>query len=457
MAGPKGPAIAFCGVLQDPHRVFPGFAAELDYPTGGPVRPISIDRTPGFASEGESTRRGRPVSKTHEASASATGYLFQCRYALLAGLRASIASPQLAISIEKFDDIAFEAVGQPSELIQTKHHIGNTGNLSDGSVDLWKTLLIWSKRTAEDPDVPFRVRFVLLTTASAPEDSAASFLRMRDRDEAEADKRLLQTAANSKNKSNTDAYDAYRGLPDDLRRSLLRAIVVLDGSPNIIDVRDEIAHEVHRAAERDQVDHLVERLEGWWFTVVIRALTGAGPTSIPVLAIETRVDELREEFKRSALPIDFKSATPPPSVVADLDKRPFVRQLRRINIGAARVEYAIRDYYRASEQRSRWAREDLLVDGELESYEHELVEAWEPRFASMQEEVTPTCPAEKRVHLGQTLFKWVEQEANFPLRSVREKFLTHGSYHILSNRYAVGWHPDFKSDSGDDTSGNGTT
>jgi hypothetical protein len=84
-----------------------------------------------------------------------------------------------------------------------------------------------------------------------------------------------------------------------------------------------------------------------------------------VLAVEARVDELREEFKRSALPVDFRSITPPPSVVADLDKRPLVRQLRRINVGPARVEYAIRNYYRASEQQSRWAREDLLVNGEL--------------------------------------------------------------------------------------------
>jgi hypothetical protein len=123
-------------------------------------------------------------------------------------------------------------------------------------------------------------------------------------------------------------------------------------------------------------------------------------------------------------------------------------------VGSARIEYSIRDYYRASEQRSRWAREDLLVDGELENYEQELVEAWQPRFASIQEELTPACPPEKRIMLGQILFKWVEQEANFPLRSVREKFLTHGSYHILSNRYVVGWHPDFKLNDDDGTSGN---
>ena len=114
--------------------------------------------------------------------------------------------------------------------------------------------------------------------------------------------------------------------------------------------------------------------------------------------------------------------------------------------GPRRIEYAIRDYYRASEQRSRWAREDLLLDGELASYEQTLVEAWEPRHAAALDELSLCRPPEMKVALGQAVFKWVEQDASFPLRSVRERFLTHGSYHILSNRFAVGWHPDFKSD-----------
>jgi hypothetical protein len=399
------------------------------------------------------TLKGGRVEKTHEASASATGYVFQCRCALLVGLKATIDTPNLEISIERFDDIAFETAGEPTELIQTKHHIEKNGSLTDASSDLWKTLLIWSKRVAINVDAPFRTRFVLLTTGTAPQGSAASNLRVRERDEMTADKLLCSTATSSTNKAHADAYAAYMALPEALRLSLLRAILVLDGSPNIIDVRDDIARELHRAAERDQIDKLVERLEGWWFGVVVKALTGAGATSVPVLAIETRIDELREEFKRSSLPVDYKSSKPPPAVVAELDKRPFVRQLRRIEIGPQRVEFAIRDYYRASEQRSRWAREELLVDGELENYEQELVEAWEPRFAAMNEELTSTCPPEKRVAFGQNLFKWVELEANFPLRSLREKFLTHGSYHILANRFTVGWHPDFKTEKDDDPTG----
>src|SRR5215471_13748287 len=104
---------------------------------------------------------GTPANP-HGASPSALGYLYQCRYALLEGLRAVPETPQLLISIEKFDDVAFEANGEPTALIQTKHHIGRTGDLSDSSVDLWKTIAVWLDKLAEDVEAPFRMKFVLL-------------------------------------------------------------------------------------------------------------------------------------------------------------------------------------------------------------------------------------------------------------------------------------------------------
>ena len=153
------------------------------------------------------------TGNAHEASASAVGYLFQCRYALYAGLRAIPNDPQLEISIEKFDDVGFEAQGEPTQLIQTKHHIAKQGNLSDASADLWKTLLIWSSRVAKDIDAPFRTRFILLTTGAAPDDSAASLLRMRDRDEVAADKRLLKVVATSKSKEKLVPTSPTRRFP----------------------------------------------------------------------------------------------------------------------------------------------------------------------------------------------------------------------------------------------------
>jgi hypothetical protein len=382
--------------------------------------------------------------KSHEASASATGYLYQCRIALLMALRAIPLNVNQEISVERFDDVAFDVTGTPSELIQTKHHIEKGGSLTDASSDLWKTLLIWLKAIKADGQLPFRMKFFLMTTGSAPEGSAASYLRAiaNERNEAEADKRLAAAATNSKNVDHFEAYGIYNGLSQEVRLSLLRSITVLDNAPNIIDVVDEIRQCLYMAAPKTQIANFVERLEGWWFGRVIDGLVNK--KSISLLALDQRIDELREEFRRDALPVDVKGSHPSPEVIADLDKRPFVQQLRRIKIGTQRIELAIRDYYRAYEQRSRWTRQELLVDGELERYEEDLKEAWEPRFLTLLDSLPKPCDAEVKVSGGQKIFQWAEQDADFPLRTVRERFLTHGSFQMLANRNVVGWHPDFK-------------
>ncbi|MGN6143062.1 MAG: ABC-three component system protein, partial [Mesorhizobium sp.] len=37
---------------------------------------------------------------------------------------------------------------------------------------------------------------------------------------------------------------------------------------------------------------------------------------------------------------------------------------------------------------------------------------------------------------------WVENEARFPFRTLTNRFLSVGSYHILADRLRVGWHRD---------------
>ncbi len=380
------------------------------------------------------------AENVHSAHAAAVGYLYQARLALLMGIQAIPESPDLELSIETFDDISFEDDGHPIELIQTKHHLGASGNLTDASVDLWKTLRIWMARVAENAEAP--PRFVLMTTGSASEGSAVSLLRVEGRDEEKADAILMKVSDNSSNQQNAAVYAAYKALLPSQRLRLLRATTIMDRAPNILDVHDDICQAVRHAVPRAFIELFVERLEGWWFGMVVNALATGGK-SIKVLSIDGRIDELREDFHRDALPIDHASATPTPEIVADLDKRPFVQQLRKINIGPQRIEYAMRDYYRASEQRARWVREYLVVDGELSRYERELKEAWEPRFATMVDELSPDCDAKAKALAGASVYKWVEHEAVLPFRSVSQSFLTKGSYHILANQYIVGWHPDY--------------
>jgi hypothetical protein len=106
---------------------------------------------------------------------------------------------------------------------------------------------------------------------------------------------------------------------------------------------------------------------------------------------------------------------------------------------------AIRNYFRAFEQRSRWVREDLLITGDLEKYEERLKEEWKYRFEQMKDELGEQETEERKKKLAKKLYKWVET-GDHPLIKPRctEPFVSRGSLQILSDKKQVGWHPEFK-------------
>ena len=107
------------------------------------------------------------------------------------------------MTIELFDDVAWEKNGEVQELLQLKHHQQSAGNLSDMSVDLWKTLKVWL-------DIPAFVDvggplLTLLTTSDCGTGSAASHLGPgSDRDPGRA-LELLDAAASASTSSTTAA------------------------------------------------------------------------------------------------------------------------------------------------------------------------------------------------------------------------------------------------------------
>jgi hypothetical protein len=116
-----------------------------------------------------------------------------------------------------------------------------------------------------------------------------------------------------------------------------------------------------------------------------------------------------------------------------------------IGVGGNRIEYAKRDYYRAFTQRSKWVREHLVFDGEIAKYELTLIEEWQPRFQQMRDKIGDREKTDEGFRqAGQELYSWVEADARFPFRTVSQRFLTVGSYHILANDLRVGWHPDYE-------------
>jgi hypothetical protein len=391
------------------------------------------------------------TGSTFAAAPSAAGYLYQARLALALCLRYAYAEGGIEVAIERLDDVSFERDGTAVELLQTKHHLRRASDLTDASVDLWKTLRIWSELAIKDPGIPSRTRLVLLTTALVGDGSIAQLLRLAKpggvisgQTAREAAVRLTATAETSTNQSLRSAFAAFLALTPPMRASLLSAVQILDGQPFATDVGAVIEESLRLAVPRGQTAKAREMLEGWWWPRIIDALLQDPVGTVSILEVETKLDEIRESLQRNALTTEFEHAAAPDGELETYDGHGFVRQLKAVGIGGNRIEHAKRDYYRAFSQRSHWARQHVILDGEIARFEATLIEEWEPRFAAMCERHTLTASdaAELRV-AGREILHWVETEARFPFRTLVKRFLNVGSYHILANAFRLGWHRDF--------------
>jgi hypothetical protein len=376
------------------------------------------------------------------ATDSALGYLYQVRLALLLALQKRRQNECFAVYLETLDDVVFENSGSSIELLQLKHHCNRTAILTDASPDLWKSLRIWMEGRA-DRSIPEDAKFYLITTSNIRLGSSASYLTVEHRNESEALKFLQITAASSKNQTNVLSYKLFQGLSPDEKVALVRAITIIPNTPNISEVEEKLHAEVRFVVKNDQIKSFLKRLEGWWYRRSVEQLTNQDLLPILSEELENEIDDLREQFKLNALPVDqdLIDKEIDPSIY---ENRVFVQQVKLTGIRHLRILAAIRDYYRAFEQRSRWIREDLLFVGDLDKYEKFLQEEWELYFYRVADEMGDSISEEAKRKAAQEIYAWVEQTC-YPIRDqVKHPSLTRGSFHILSDQLKVGWHPDFQ-------------
>lgn len=380
------------------------------------------------------------------ASASALGYLYQARLGLLWALKRLKDSSDFVVSLETIDDVTFETNGRPDELLQTKHHLTRSAALTDASPDLWKTLRVWFEGASRST-IPRQTHLYLVTTSSVGAGSAAASLRQSNRDIASALTSLETTAQTSSSQENAAAYSAFLAASVSERRAILERVVILDQTPTIGILNDELKVELFWATERRHQDAFLQYLEGWWFRRVITQLAriDAGDRILGA-ELESQMADLRDQFKQDALPIadDLLNFSPDDAAIAAQENSLFVRQLNLAKAGKRRVAAAVRDYYRAFEQRSRWLRHDLLMVGDLASYERRLMQEWELAFEGVRDELGDNAADQAKEAAARKVLEWAER-TSIPIRpAVTEPFVTRGSLHILADDLRVGWHAEFR-------------
>lgn len=381
------------------------------------------------------------------------GYIYQPRFALLKLLQLPEST---SVLIEKDDDLDFIDKDGVKTLASLKHK-GAGDRLTDLSTDFWKSVRIWLARYNRDGRSEASLRFFLFSTGTV---SNTSFLqRFLPGPPVEDDKVLslsriaAEILAKSESKLIGEVAAEFHKLNDDEKDDFLSRIVIFDSGPRIEDVPSIIKDQHMRSIRRDNRDAIFERLEGWWNDTIVNLLVGKRTDAIFGYEISDRLSAFAEEYKSDNLPITFRGKMPAGEIDADNDPRLFVIQLREIGIASNRIRNAILDYYRAFEQRSSWARENLLSSGEMEEYEDRLVDEWSRYRDVVFEELDEESADLVLLEAGKALYQWADLESgNSSTLRIRERvtepYVVRGGFHILANSRPlprVYWHPRFLS------------
>ncbi len=379
------------------------------------------------------------------------GYIYQARLALLQLLQFP---EDTSLYLEKDDDLDFIDVQGCKSLASLKHKaIGD--RLTDLSTDFWKSVNIWLARYKRDGRAKSNLQFFLFTTGKV---SLDSFLKrfLPNHSIAPDDLKTLTefadaALAGSTSKLIVPITTAFNELSDSEKQDFLERILILDSSPRISDIPMLIQDKHMRSIRREHRQFVFERLEGWWTDIVIQQLTGTKQEGIFGYEVSDKLSSFAEEYKADNLPITFRGKAPLNEIDTDADPRLFVAQLREIGISPSRIRNAILDYYRAFEQRSAWARENLLVLGEVEEYEDRLTDEWGRYKDFAFDRLKDDSPEEALREAGSILYMWAEFETgkieSLRIRTrVTEPYILRGSFHILADATPeprVYWHPRF--------------
>lgn len=389
----------------------------------------------------------------HSAEASALGFYFQSLFGLDALV--GYADDSAAVAIERGDDVELRANNEDL-LFQLKHSMSpNPPALTLASRALWRTLKVWIDLL---PTVSLaQTHFHLVTVGSiaagspltallrdgSPRESLALALEkeaervLRERDAAK------QAAATSlPHTDRADGCAAFAALTPSNRTNLLRRIRVVQRTSTINHLEKKIADKLtlikveHRLA-------IARSLVEWWDRQVIYALCDRRPRFIVRSELLHQIAERLTDIERDALLPDFTMMSHP------ADYQPegtLTRQIALVGGKDSDIARAIREEWRARQQRAKWVQERPGMATTIGRHDSHMCEEWSDRHRQVSEDCLSLEESGKRER-GLALLRWSHEEAPKAVEPIAAgwaaPYYVRGSYQVLAINREVGWHPDY--------------
>ena len=389
----------------------------------------------------------------HAAEGPALGFWFQSLYALLTLVAQT--TDDAAIGIEQLDDLELKSNGQ-TVLYQLKHSVSRVpAPISIKSRSLWRTIKVWvdalpslvlSETTLHLVTVAGIVANDALWTLTSPDGERADLVVSMT---AEAER--VQKARTAATRAGTalpyadraDGCQAYLKMNEVERLNLLRRVLIKPDSPTIKETENRIAEHLH-ILPLHQRALVVRRLVEWWDRQVVYSLCGERERIMTRVELQARISEIIGDLDQGELLPSFETVSHPEDYQPD---GMLARQIELVKGRPSDLERAIREEWKAREQRARWVNDNPAAASTINDYDSILREHWSDRHTQLIEDCAELEDGGKCAS-GLQLLRWTHSDAPTTVRPIvggwNAAYYVRGSYQVLAINLEVGWHPDYK-------------
>lgn len=389
----------------------------------------------------------------HDASPAALGFYYQSQFALLTLL--SQTADDAAVAVERLDDVELKANGQKL-LFQLKHSVQvNPPPVTLASVALWKTIRVWIDAL---PLVSLAdTTFHLVSVGAVPANSPLLTLcdKQADREEllklmVEEAARVVDDRADAKSAGDklphgprSAGCEAFLALDVSVRLSLLRRIHIQQDSVTIGQIPDLVSKRLH-ILPREQRLKAAERLLGWWDQQVIYTLCGKRERVIQRSEMEHCISSIIAQLEEEKLVAEFDMVSHPEDYEAD---GMLYRQIALVDGKRSDVSKAVREQWRAKQQRSKWIVDNPQMRSRIAGYDAKLTEHWSDRHVQIAEDCEDLDASQVRAK-GLELLRWTHDFAPNQVEPIAPSWQGHyyvrGTFQILAIDLQVGWHAHYR-------------
>uniref|UniRef100_A4WQP9 ABC-three component systems C-terminal domain-containing protein n=1 Tax=Cereibacter sphaeroides (strain ATCC 17025 / ATH 2.4.3) TaxID=349102 RepID=A4WQP9_CERS5 len=393
------------------------------------------------------------TSETHAAEASVLGFLYQSFYALRTLVL--LTTDDAAVSVERLDDIELKADGQ-TLLFQLKHSISaKPPAITLKSRSLWRTMKVWIDALATLTLAETKLHLVAVGAIST--DSPLVVLTDDDADRAdlvaamtEEANRVLE-AREAADKAGTkplpygdrvDGCRAFLALPQVDRLNLLRRTMIRPNSPTVAEIEAEIAGYFHLVLPEFRAA-VAKRLVEWWDRQVVYSLCGERERVITRAELQSQIMSIVADLEQDKLVPEFETLGPPDDYQPD---GMLARQIELVKGKSFDLKRAIREEWKAREQRGRWTAGNPAMKAKITAYDYVLREHWSDRYDEMLDACSD-LDDEGKCASGLGLLRWTHNEAPRTVQPITvgwgAPYYVRGSYQVLAINLKVGWHPNY--------------